>query len=182
MRHEQGDADVYGGGLYLAAVAIELRRRSVVPYKAMVRRGLGFALLGIFAGFVGCSSKCTEAGCSDETVIVVSLRAAAPLPSGNYVFEIVTDKESLTVTCDWTAHACTEDSQTIQGPGGFSDAKFMFMGEPTTITIRATRDGNPIGSATFTAQYSTFTVNGPDCPPICRQVSVTPDPPTLMLQ
>jgi len=171
----------------------------------MFGAGRRVALLALLAAswIGGCGSDeppgCKLGGHVCATTITVLLdHPNSLLPAGKYELEITTDKESATLTQDIPTGETMGSflGELTSADGGLSggrpsvDAQYLnsttnasirvtFYGEPRTISLTATRDGNRIGSGTFEANYSP-----PPRDPACPQawegctviITVTPYP------
>jgi len=147
-----------------------------------VRSG-GLALL--LLGLGGCPASlparaCTEIGCSSGLFIEFEFR-----DPGTYTFTVTVD--DVVTKCAATLplpsapdRPCDRDDVTLALSGSALPAAQHSLGGlhlPTTaarsVSIKATRDGMPLGDLTFAPDYKVSPgPNGPDCEPKdCRRAS-----------
>lgn len=129
------------------------------------------------------TKSCTEIGCENGVRIDFTFR-----DRGTYVFD---------VTVDGTTTRCRATLPLARGVSQACDRSEVFLGlvgselppeqqsiggltlpaatNASSITVKATRDGNPIGEKTFAPAYRvTPGPNGPDCEPKeCKLATAT---------
>lgn len=105
---------------------------------------------------------CTEIGCSDEVAVIVS----GALPAAYTIDLAAAGLETISLTCtngqssEASIHECRPDGAVFRGLA------------PDEVTVTLTWEGG-IVSDTVQPTYATTQPNGPDCPPTCRQGSLT---------
>lgn len=126
------------------------------------------SLLALLATSTGCNSlgigdhACTEIGCSDG----INVHLAA-LPAGAYTVEILTSGVGDGVSYSYSCAGGTGCRQDIFFPELVLDR--IIVRVTTSAGTRLTEIANP--------QYISSRPNGPDCPPVCRQATVTAELP-----
>lgn len=132
------------------------------PVVSSQPRILPAALLALAAGCdvlgVAASPNCTEIGCSDGITVHLT-----ELPIGPYRVEILVGSGQGGLSY---AYACAGGSTCLQDiffPELVLDR--ILVRVTTPLGTRDTEIANPV--------YATVRPNGEDCPPLCRQASVT---------
>ncbi len=157
---------------------------------SVIRTAFILSSIGALAGACGASKLpgvdakgCTEIGCENGVKIDFSFR-----DRGTYVFTVVVD--GTTTTCRASlplprgaSQACDRSEVFLGLVGSELPADQQSIGGLTlpaatnasSITVKATRDGNPIGDKTFVPAYDVKPgPNGPDCEPKeCKLATTT---------
>jgi hypothetical protein len=126
---------------------------------------------------------CTEIGCQDGLLVRVTPTSA--WPSGEYTFTIEADSgttvctgslplpacETRAISCDGNDVQVTESGCALE-PSQHAFGDLMFTSAPASLTVTVTRDGQQVGSRSWTPEYQTVQPNGPGCEPTCTNATV----------
>ncbi len=97
---------------------------------------------------------CTKIGCIDG----IALNLSSSLPN-TAVVEIIYDGQTNTLSC-------------AQG-NCINQTVFISNITPKTFTVRISNNGSILSESVHRPTYKNTQPNGPDCPPICKQVEVS---------
>ena len=124
------------------------------------------------SGPTGCVTRsCSAVGYADNYDTNVSVTFKQPPPTGQYVIDVTTDSESVTLSCPipGTAGCCSGLSATTVGAcpvreaGAFSGFKVTIGEHTSEVTLQVSRDGTLLGSRTFKPRVVTDEPNGKGC-------------------
>lgn len=149
----------------------------------MSARAATLALL-LWAGPANAQMACTLIGCIDG--LTIDMPADQRWEPGRYVFDVTLDGRSIRCTGALPLKTCEERSLTCNAGGvmitesgcampadshGFGP--IAIASGPSSIALTIRRDGQTIATGDWTPEYKTSRPNGPQCPPVCRQATVT---------
>ncbi|HEX4338853.1 MAG TPA: hypothetical protein VH062_23265 [Polyangiaceae bacterium] len=135
--------------------------------------------LGLFT-VSGCSPdarSCTDVGCEDGVVVVMSSgedAGSGPLPDGTYLVAVTADGARSTATC--TVNVGKPDCVGAAGPLLFfssgSDIEVHVGTRSKAVGIDVTRNGVALMSQTVAPAYHDVSPNGAGCSPTCAEATV----------
>ena len=126
---------------------------------------------------------CTEIGCVGGLVMNFSKALTSP---GSYKITVETEAGTSTCQTKLPFDGCSQASP-CSSPGlilGQSGCALpasehsltqlqIAQGFPTSVKLTIERDGKPVATSTNQVNYQTSQPNGPNCPPICKQASLS---------
>ncbi len=155
-------------------------------YRKSTRGRVPSVVLGAITaalGAAGCSTsvECTLIGCIDALFVTVERRDGVPLHSGEYTAVAVTDDVTFTFVCDvGEVQSCVASPRTdgvsasvVLGSSGAERLVLELPVGTVSVTVSVSRDGVPLGEASFTPAYEKHSPNGPGCGRPCTYASET---------